>query len=216
MPFYYCWRSNYFLVLIFLFFNFCYHVKNESNVLLPLIYLLHSEGIRVSIVGDSLAQRSQGFFLQEKLGYGYEVKDFSASGRTCLEWINDISRPLEFKPHIIIVELGTNDAMSFSNLAFQNYYNQLLQEIELRSTGKVILTKVPRTKDEGIRNTIVKNNAFIGSFDQDKYKIVDIDFEFEKYPTKDKLYPLNDNIHPSDFGNHIIGETYKSKIMKIY
>ncbi|MCB1190796.1 MAG: SGNH/GDSL hydrolase family protein [Leptospiraceae bacterium] len=178
-----------------------------------MIYLLQSQKVHINIIGDSLSQRSEGFYLQEKLGYGFQVNDYSVSGRTTREWIADISRPFQITPNIVILEIGTNDAMSMDSLEFQNNYFKLLQEIAMRTSGKIFLTKIPLTDNISLRTIIKENNQYVGSIVGNSYYLVDLEALFEENPYKERLYPVNDFVHPSDWGYDIIGEAYKKEII---
>ena len=46
-----------------------------------------SKIIQINIIGDSLSERSIGFGLQNKLGNGYKINDFSVSGRNVYDWL---------------------------------------------------------------------------------------------------------------------------------
>ncbi|MBE7412679.1 MAG: SGNH/GDSL hydrolase family protein [Leptospiraceae bacterium] len=206
-------KNTFFLFFaLFLFFS-CYKSKDDnfSATALSLVKL----GVRkVNIAGDSLSQRSGGFSLSMKLGSGYSVKDFSVSGRTQVEWINDISRVMDPNPDILIVELGTNDAVNSTNTEFISHLNHLLIEVEKRTTAKIILTAIPLTDNPILQERIKQNNTYIRTL-KGKYFIADIEAEFEKNKSQFRLYPINDNIHPEPIGYEIMGEVYKSVILGI-
>ena len=174
----------------------------------------HTETIQVNIIGDSLSERSLAFSLQNKLGSGYQVNDFSVSGRTVFDWLFDISRPFNPMPDIVIIELGTNDAMMATNYDFIEYYNRLLSEIQIRSKAKIIVTAIPLTDETGIQARIKVNNNFIRSL-SNLYTISDLEKAFEDNRSNLRLYPSYDPIHPNPVGYELIGEIYKKDILLI-
>lgn len=205
--------------LVFLFFLFasnCYTSKDsvDKSYLIPLMKQSNTDSktIQVNIIGDSLSERSNAFGLQNKLGSGHVVNDFSVSGRTVYDWLFDISRPFSKVPNIIIIELGTNDVMTNSSYNFNSYLNRLLDEIKIRSSARIILTAVPLTDDNGLQNRIRVNNNYVRSL-ATSYTIVDLEKVFEDNRSNIRLYPSYDPIHPNPSGYELIGEVYKKEIL---
>ncbi len=194
----------------------CYTSKEsvDKSYLASLMSSNHTETIQVNIIGDSLSERSLAFSLQNKLGSGYQVNDFSVSGRTVFDWLFDISRPFNPMPDIVIIELGTNDAMMATNYDFIEYYNRLLSEIQIRSKAKIIVTAIPLTDETGIQARIKVNNNFIRSL-SNLYTISDLEKAFEDNRSNLRLYPSYDPIHPDPVGYELIGEIYKKDILLI-
>lgn len=194
----------------------CYTSKEsvDKSYLASLMSSNHTETIQVNIIGDSLSERSLAFSLQNKLGSGYQVNDFSVSGRTVFDWLFDISRPFNPMPDIVIIELGTNDAMMATNYDFTGYYNRLLSEIQIRSKAKIIVTAIPLTDETGIQARIKVNNNFIRSL-SNLYTISDLEKAFEDNRSNLRLYPSYDPIHPNPVGYELIGEIYKKDILLI-
>ncbi|MBP7282152.1 MAG: SGNH/GDSL hydrolase family protein [Leptospiraceae bacterium] len=194
----------------------CYTSKEsvDKSYLASLMSSNHTETIQVNIIGDSLSERSLAFSLQNKLGSGYQVNDFSVSGRTVFDWLFDISRPFNPMPDIVIIELGTNDAMMATNYDFIEYYNRLLSEIQIRSKAKIIVTAIPLTDETGIQARIKVNNNFIRSL-SNLYTISDLEKAFEDNRSNLRLYPSYDPIHPNPVGYELIGEIYKKDILLI-
>jgi acyl-CoA thioesterase I len=202
------------ILFSFILFNNCYTSKQNNYArLLPLLNLTSKDKkINVTIIGDSLSERSTGFGLQTKLGNGFQVNDYSISGRNTLDWLNDISRPFQNSAEIIIIELGTNDAYVDSLYNFSEKYSLLIKEIELRSKAKLFLTAVSLTNEVAIQNKIKKNNDYIKSLSK-QYFIVDLETLFEEKKKSIQLYPVTDPIHPNSVGYELIGEKYKLDIL---
>ncbi len=191
----------------------CYKSKDDS-LSATALSLLNPKARQVNIVGDSLSQRSDGFSLSVKLGSLYSVKDFSVSGRTQVDWISDISSAINPNPDILIIELGTNDAVNVPNAQFSTNLNALIGEIEKRTAAKIILTAIPLTDDPILQDRIRQNNLYVKSL-RGKYIIADVEKEFEKNKNLFRLYPINDNIHPEPIGYEIMGEVYKSTLLQL-
>lgn len=205
-----------YIIIVFLF-N-CYTSKDQvdKSYLIPLLKQTNDNQkiLQVNIIGDSLSERSVGFGLQNKLGNNYKVNDFSVSGRSTYSWLFDISRPFNPQPDIVIIELGTNDVMNDASYNFISYYNQLLSEIKLRSSARIILTAVPLTDDKGLQNKIKINNNYIKSLSTN-YTVTDLESVFEANRANVSLYPTYDLIHPNPVGYELIGEAYKKDILYI-
>ena len=168
--------------------------------------------IVVNIIGDSLSYRSGAFGLASKLGGGYSVNNYSIEGRNTFDWLSDISTAFQTSPHILIIELGTNDAMTLSSANYQKYTYNLLAEIKKRANPIILLTAVPLTEMQSIQTIIHENNIFLKSLSTE-YKIVDIESIFEKETIS--IYPLSDPIHPNPIGYEIMGEAYRSAILTL-
>jgi len=172
----------------------------------------NTQTIQVSIIGDSLSERSNAFGLQNKLGVNYKVNDFSISGRTTFDWLYDISRSFNPVPDLIIIELGTNDVMMGANYDFAFYLNRLIEEIKLRSNAKIILTAIPLTDDLGLHERIKINNTYVRSL-SNLYSVTELEKAFEDNRANLRLYPSYDPIHPNPVGYELIGELYKKEIL---
>lgn len=207
---------SYIFLFILLFNLNCYTSKDsvDKSYLIPLMKSTSNDSkiIQVNIIGDSLSERSTAFGLQNKLGSGYKVNDFSVSGRTVYDWLFDISRPFNPVPDVIILELGTNDVMTGSNYDFNSYLNRLLEEIKIRSSARIILTAIPLTDDKGLQGRIKANNTYVRSLSS-LYTITELEKAFEDNRSNLLLYPSYDPIHPNPSGYELIGELYKKDIL---
>lgn len=73
--------------------------------------------VKVACVGDSNTKAQYPQFLQEYLGVNYNVKNFGEYGATLIDGsnfpypkIDEYKRSLNFKPDIVLIMFGTNDA----------------------------------------------------------------------------------------------------------
>jgi acyl-CoA thioesterase I len=204
-------------ILLFFFYPGCYTSKKDSLESLYALALQMNKGtktIQLNVAGDSLSQWSDAFGLQTKLGSKYKVNDYSIAGRSLEDWLFDINTVFQVAPDIVIVELGTNDVMSYSKFRFRENLNRLISEIERRSTAKIILTALPLTEDKGIVADIKTNNDFIRSF-SGKYAIADMEKVFEEKKNEVRLYPSFDPIHPNPVGYEIMGTEYMRLILNL-
>jgi acyl-CoA thioesterase I len=199
---------------LFFFLN-CYNSGSQSISQYSILGVLMDSKIVVNIIGDSLSYRSGAFGLASKLGGGYSVYNYSIEGRNTLDWLSDISTPFQTSPQILIIELGTNDAMTLSTTDYQKHTHSLLEEIKKRANPTILLTAIPRTEMESIQTIIHKNNLFLKSL-SDEYKVVDIEGIFEKEKVNIPLYPLSDPIHPNPVGYEIMGEAYRNAIFTLH
>lgn len=209
----------YFVFLFIFLFTFqCYNSKDkvDQSYLIPLMKSTSNDSkiIQVSIIGDSLSERSLAFGLQNKLGIDYHINDFSISGRNIFDWLFDISRPFNPVPDIIIIELGTNDAMAGSNYDFKLYLEHLLSEIKSRSNARIILTAIPLTDNNSLHARIKENNSYVRSL-SNLYTISDLEKAFAENSSNIRMYPSYDPIHPNPVGYELIGEVYKKDILYI-
>lgn len=119
------------------------------------------EVIRVACIGDSITagfgipkdRQTYPQHLQEKLGPGYLVENFGASGFALQKLSNapylktkQWQRALEFLPDIAVVVLGTNDSKpkNFGNTgAFRDDARGLIRELRALSSHPRVLIGLP-------------------------------------------------------------------------
>lgn len=118
--------------------------------------------IRVACVGDSLTNGAlvPGCFwnsypvqLGKLLGEGYQVANFGLNDRTLqmsghkpYEKENDFGHSLEFKPHYVVVMLGTNDTKEMNWIsveAFAKEYRRFLSSYRALPTNPKIILCIP-------------------------------------------------------------------------
>ncbi|WP_420908927.1 SGNH/GDSL hydrolase family protein [Leptospira bandrabouensis] len=194
----------------------CYHSKQPTNQYLTLLSGVPMER-RITIVGDSLGQWSDGFGLKTKLPQGYKVTDISVAGYTIEDWLQNKSRLNEIPTDLWIIELGTNDAMVYGTSGFESRNTELIQFLESSQISKVLLTTIPLTNMTSIRETIRTNNETIRRMKENRSNLDYVEMEsiFESYTGEVPLYPVSDPIHPNQIGYELMGEAYKKKILGI-
>jgi acyl-CoA thioesterase-1 len=111
--------------------------------------------IRVACVGDSITElTTYPTDLQELLGCNYYVREFGVTGSTVLanSYNPYIYQPKfqvakEFRPDIVVILLGTNDARVGTYDSIDNFvadYKQLVSEVqELETNPKILLMTPP-------------------------------------------------------------------------
>lgn len=201
-------------IYICAFFSFfsCYHPKEKVDftILAPLL----QKPFYVTLVGDSLANRSDGFALQEKLGSGFSVTNYAIDGRTCRDWLSEIHLVFDPAPDLLIIELGTNDAIQYSGQEFQKNIQLLWQEIQLRSRAQIFNTAMPLTEEASIQDRIRQNNLWLVEQSQaSHFVLVDLASLFSEQEETIDFYPSFDPIHPNPVGYDIIGSFYQKQIL---
>jgi lysophospholipase L1-like esterase len=136
-----------------------------SSILLALLLLRGGSGIgtqiRVACIGDSITEGT-GYVndLSELLGGNYSVRNFGVGGATVSR---ESSKPYMnqttfqeaegFQPNIVVVMLGTNDAVATPTgqiLNFTNDYEKLISEFQtLASKPEIWLVKPPPIFNDG-------------------------------------------------------------------
>lgn len=194
----------------------CYHSDKPTNQYLSLLGGI-SLNRKITIVGDSLGQWSDGFGLKTKLPAEFKVTDISVAGYTTEDWLQNKNRLNTIPTDLWILELGTNDAMVYGTSGFESRTRELISFLESSQVSKVILTTIPLTNMASIRETIRTNNHTIRELKENKPSIdyVEIEAIFESNPDGLPLYPVSDPIHPNQTGYEIMGEAYRKKILGI-
>ncbi|EOQ89002.1 GDSL-like protein [Leptospira yanagawae serovar Saopaulo str. Sao Paulo = ATCC 700523] len=194
----------------------CYHSDKPSVQYLSIL----GAGVmnrNITIVGDSLAQWSEGFGLRNRLPSEFRVTDVSVAGYTTEDWLQNQNRLNEIPTDLWILELGTNDAMVYGTNGFEIRTLELINFLQSNQISSVLLTLIPRTNMTSIKETIRENNDTLRKIKAQKEKvdIVDIESIFESYQGEIPLYPISDPIHPNQIGYDLMGETYRKKILGI-
>lgn len=202
--------------IIFFCFTHCYHSEKPSAQYLSILGA-NVMNRKITIVGDSLAQWSDGFGLSNRLPSEFKVTDVSVAGFTTEDWLQNQNRLNEIPTDLWILELGTNDAMVYGTNGFEIRTLELINFLQSNQISSVLLTLIPRTNMTSIKETIRENNDTLRKIKAQKEKvdIVDIESIFESYQGEIPLYPISDPIHPNQIGYNLMGETYRKKILGI-
>lgn len=183
--------------------------------------------VRVACVGDSitygekLEDREADCYpaqLGRLLGPGYRVRNFGVSGATLLNkgdkpYLKERAYNLvkEFKPNIIIILLGANDAKLWNwehESDFISDYKAMIKELSaLESKPKIWLcTPVPAyprnygIEDERIRTAVVPKVEAIAT--DSGLPIIDL---YKALSDKPELFP--DKVHPNAAGAALLART---------
>jgi lysophospholipase L1-like esterase len=190
----------------------CYTSKIDSPDKSLLALAFGNKMINLNIIGDSISQRSNAFSLSSRLGSPYIVNDYSVSGRTLEGWLSDISTLFQVQPDIIIIELGTNDAMSDAYTRYGMNLSTLISEIRKRSQARIIMTALPLTKNNDVRIKIKSLNQIVRSYSS-QFSIAEMELPFEQNQNYLNLYSDIDPIHPNESGYNVLGEIYRKTIL---
>ena len=197
--------------------------NNRSNYIRVRDY---SEPIRVACVGDSITfgsgikDRSKNSYpaqLGKLLGEKWIVRKFGVSGATMLKKGNKpyevqqaFHDALAFRPHVVIVKLGTNDSKP-PNWQFQDdfeddYMDMINEFDELPSRPKIwICLPLPAySNDWGIRDAVIRTEVIpaIRNIAQAKH-LPAIDLY---QPFRNQMHLFSDNVHPNAQGAFLMAK----------
>ena len=199
------------------------------------------ESVRIACVGDSITEGNANpehlvnswplilnRLLERDFPGQYQAANFGRSGATLLRngskpiWTQTVFGPSnEFQPHIVLINLGTNDAVTRNwephGAEFEGDYRELIQHYQaLDSKPTVWLSNLtpmysnhPRTK-ECIPNRVVIEKTIEKLAVEFDLQIIDF-----KSPmiNQAKLFP--DGLHPNTLGNELMAmAAYQSLIGK--
>lgn len=188
---------------------------------------VRAEPIRVACVGDSITEGTAnadyrrnsypqilGRLLEASFPSEYDVRNFGVSGATMLKnghnpyWKHTAyTNALAFKPHIVIINLGTNDAVAMNwnehGDEYEEDYRALISEFAaLPTTPRLLLSNLTPLYPNFLRleecaparRSIAETLARLGR----EYDAPIIDFET---PLLDKQLWFPDGLHPNTAGN---------------
>jgi acyl-CoA thioesterase-1 len=181
--------------------------------------------IRVACVGDSITAGTEyPVYLWELLGSGYVVGNFGVGGATVAKdtgssWVNEtgFSVSLFFKPNIVILALGTNDAntnYNETNASFVADYLALIDEFKALSSKPSLYLMLPPPifPNNGNLSYTLLQNFVIPSIhqvaSQSGLAIIDA-----YSPLLDHSEYFADGVHPSVEGARIIAQEVHNSII---
>lgn len=200
---------------------------------------LEQNQIKVACVGDSVtygmnmpnwSKNAYPFVLREMLGSDYCVQNFGFSGRTVSTLGNkpytneDIYRQsLEFKPDIVVLQIGSNDSKSYNWKGKENFskdYEALLESYESLESKPVIFVCTPppafavngKVKYDIEPQTITDEIAPAIRAIAKKHDLCVIDLE-ELFDSKPELFL--DGLHPNPEGAKLFANTVFEQIKKL-
>jgi acyl-CoA thioesterase-1 len=212
----------------------CLQLQNRLYLSLLWIFLpsaiLIAQGqpIRVACVGNSitwggLGSQSYPEQMAVMLGPGYDVRNFGSSGRTMLRkgdfpyWQESIFYDaLDFDPHIVVIELGTNDSKPQNWVYGGEYGRDYLDMIaEFRKDGRhpeiyVCFPPPAFSGAWGITDTII-HYQIIPKIDsvRNVARTLAIDF-YSCFTGKGDVFP--DGIHPNAAGYTLMAQLVADSI----
>lgn len=182
--------------------------------------------VKVACVGDSITERSgYPFKLQLLLGDNYEVKNFGVSGSTAsvdsnISYVNQLAfkKALAFKPDLVIVMLGTNDANRATcyDTDIRDDYLRIVNAFKgLNSSPEIIFVDSPPiySNYSGYNNTFLAADIIPKiNFLADQMNIPTVDM-YEAMNSSDYFV---DGIHPNDNGSTIIADVLYDAVQQYY
>ncbi|EPG65191.1 SGNH/GDSL hydrolase family protein [Leptospira wolffii] len=189
----------------------CYS-QNDAGSLSGL--LPGSEPISVTVLGDSLCERSQGFGLREGLGSNFAITEACVSLRGAADWLPELNLALTNTPRLIIIELGLNDLLYHPIALFPDNYSALLSELGSRSNAVLMVTVLP-IPTTVYRSDIQNMNLFLKGLGSN-HPLADMETPFLAAESQIELYPVTDPIHPTPAGYAIMKTVYISAVAKLF
>lgn len=181
---------------------------------------------RVAAVGNSItygaeiADREQQSYpaqLQRVLGSGYEVKNFGVNGRTAMRsgnapYVNtgQYKASLAYRPHIVLIKLGTNDANTRENNrdkiaeCYKKEFQELIDSYKELGARIILMTPVPCVATEGLHadSDPVFQKQIIPAIKELAYEnnleLIDLYHLFDNKEIPSYIMP--DRLHPSAIG----------------
>jgi lysophospholipase L1-like esterase len=183
--------------------------------------------IRVACVGDSITEKS-GYTnkLQTMLGVDYKVGNFGVSGSTVsmnskIPYVNQsqFQKAQDFKPDIVVIMLGTNDAnpaIAYSESNFEHDFTRIIDAFQhLQSNPEIIVVDSPPIF---ATNTPYNNSYLVDSVipkvdslaDQMNLPTVDMYRAFGNHSDY-----FMDGIHPNSDGSSLIASTMYDALISV-
>ena len=212
--------------------KFFKHCFIFATLILAISVSSAAEKIRVACIGDSITAGAgvkgrENYYpakLQEKLGEGYEVRNFGVSGRTMLSkgdspYIKDGAwkRAQEFNPNIVIIKLGTNDTKPQNMVHFDEFEADMKAMVEtlqaLPSNPKIYLAyPVCVTRMcWGINDPCVRFKVIPTVDKIAKEKNLEIIDYYNPTFARFELYA--EGVHPNNVGADFLAEIAAAKIL---
>ena len=189
--------------------------------------------VRVACVGNSITfgagirNRSENCYpaqLGKALGDRYQVRNFGVSGATLLKkgdkpyWKEQaLKSACEFRPHVVVIKLGTNDTKPFNWKHKDDFEPDLTAMVDhfaaLPEKPRVMLCKpVPVFRDRwGINDKTVREGVIPIISAVAKKKSLPVVDLYEALNGQSRLFP--DGVHPDADGAKIIADTVRQAIL---
>lgn len=196
------------LILIYLF-----HIWQQARKLGKICK--EKNVVRVAAVGDSITAEHTpraGYprYLSKLLGGNYTVKNFGQSGHA-VQHLSDMpynrttkyKRSLAFRPHIVLLMLGTNDtkARNWKNqqLFKEDYISLTETYLSLDSVSRVILASPPMAYSKPPFKSRINPRVIYAVRDTIKEVAEEYQLEFIDMVSQTKNHPewLFDGVHPT-------------------
>lgn len=177
----------------------------------------------ILVVGDSLSaeyglERGSGWVekITEKLaqeGAEYQIQNSSISGDTTSGGLTRLPQALEaFKPAIVLIELGANDALRGLSLDMTRQNLNRMTEQALEAGAQVLLIGMQIPPNYGRRYTEEFKQVF-GEV-AEKNQVALVPFLLEGIAT-DPAYFQNDGIHPNEQAQPILANNVWAELQPL-
>lgn len=175
--------------------------------------------VKIACIGDSIT-RGSGYTekLQSLLGKNYTVGNFGVDGSTVTQKSNktymaqpQFTEALKFRPDIVVIMLGTNDAnksLSTDRQTFENNYKQLVNSFEnLEGDQKIWIVRSPPIQNTSVGLSQEKfDNEVLPEIDQvaSELKIPTIN-AYDAFGDHSEYFA--DGVHPNGDGATLLAAT---------
>ncbi len=174
--------------------------------------------IDVACVGDSITEGTYyPLYLQDKLGDAYNVQNFGAGGSTAMLQTNkpylerpEYLRAKAFRADIVIIMLGTNDAIPWYNAQMNHFiddYKKIISTLGTEHTKFWLVRPPPIYNDSLGPNSAILVEQVIPRIEQVANEldlpIIDVYSALLNHPD----YFLEDGVHPNAAGAMEIANT---------
>ncbi|MCB1137710.1 MAG: SGNH/GDSL hydrolase family protein [Leptospiraceae bacterium] len=190
------------------------HCSSEDNGLLEIV--LPPDKVYL-ILGDSLTERSDGFYLEKLSPVGLTVFVRGVDGYDYVNWTQRMDEAFAGvdSPDQIITVLGSNDAARYGPDQFIENVQQFHAALRQRSGAPIIYSLVPRTRFSPVQAPILANNERLRTSAPEGQRIMDLDAAFESAIQQGRiLYPDDEPIHPNRTGYELIGTTILQTLLQ--
>ncbi|MCB1326977.1 MAG: SGNH/GDSL hydrolase family protein [Spirochaetales bacterium] len=170
----------------------------------------------VLVVGDSLTEYSDGFYLEQFLGPEFRVYHRGVINKDYAYWTAHLEEALNqsrtVPPGQVIVALGTNDAFYLGPDAFLSAVASFDSRLRQDHLGVVYYCLMPRTGLASLVPAIAANNAALRSNPPANSILIDLEQVFDAAPAAPLLYLDSDPVHPTDAGYRLIGRRLERSV----
>ncbi|MBU45342.1 MAG: hypothetical protein CMN76_19175 [Spirochaetaceae bacterium] len=195
-------RTQLTAILLLLLSPGCSREQSDFSFLLP-------ESRTYLLIGDSLSERSDGFYMETLSPDQFALFVRGIDGYDYRDWYLRMDQAFAGveAPDRIISVLGSNDAARFSGQEFLDNVNLFHEALRQRSGAPISYSLPPRTRFSPVQNGILANNQLLMDNLPTGATLIDLDSAVEAHLNSGgvPLYPDDDPIHPNRTGYELMG-----------